>query len=240
MRLKPFFFFDRNIQKIFLTNDLTENVAIEAVEKNVDLIISYHPPIFAPIKRIVQSSWKERIVSILIENKIALYSPHTAWDAVRNGVNDWLSNSMPIASSKPITPNVKNPDVGSGRLCELKQDLNLKKAIELIKNYTGLSHVQSSVYVKSSMDGPIKTVAVCAGSGGSLFKNVKADLYITGEMSHHEVLDLVHNFGHVILLNHSNSERGYLKQFKDILGKSLNSSVEIIISETDADPLSTY
>lgn len=147
---------------------------------------------------------------------------------------------MPIASSSPITPNLQNPDFGSGRLCELQQDLTLKKAIELIKAYTGLSHVQSSIYVNSTMEGPIKTVAVCAGSGGSVFKNVKADLYLTGEMSHHEVLDLVHNFGHVILLNHSNSERGYLKQFKGILGESLGSSVEIIISEADADPLSTY
>lgn len=235
-----FKFLYRNVQKIFLTNDLTENVAMEAVEKNVDLIISYHPPIFASMKRIVQSNWKQRIVSICIENKIALYSPHTAWDSVRNGVNDWLAYSMPIADSRPITPNEKNPDIGSGRLCVLQQDLNLKKAIELIKNYTGLSHVQSSVYVKSTMEGSIKTVAVCAGSGGSVFKNVVADLYITGEMSHHEVLDLVHNCGHVILLNHSNSERGYLKQFKDILGKSLNSSIEIIISERDQDPLSTY
>lgn len=239
MRLKPIIFY-RKVQKIFLTNDLTENVALEAVEKNVDLIISYHPPIFASIKRIVQSSWKERIVSMVIENKIALYSPHTAWDSVRNGVNDWLASSLPITSSRPITPNVNNPDFGSGRLCVVEQALNLKIAIELVKNYTGLSHVQSSVYVNSSMDGPIKTVAVCAGSGASLFKNVKADLYLTGEMSHHEVLDLVHNHGHVILLNHSNSERGYLKKFKEILGKSLNSSVEIIVSETDADPLSTY
>jgi putative NIF3 family GTP cyclohydrolase 1 type 2 len=39
----------------------------------------------------------------------------------------------------------------------------------------------------------IKTVALCAGSGGSMFKNVKADLYWTGEMSHVSTAVLEHN-----------------------------------------------
>lgn len=60
-------------------------------------------------------------------------------------------------------------------------------------------------------------------------------------MSHHDVLDAVHNNVSVILCNHSNSERGYLKEFKDTLGKLLNdNSIEILLSETDADPLVTY
>lgn len=60
-------------------------------------------------------------------------------------------------------------------------------------------------------------------------------------MSHHEVLDAAHNNVSVILCNHSNSERGYLKEFKDTLAKLLNDdSIEILISETDADPLVTY
>lgn len=44
----------RNITKILLTNDLTEDVALEAKEQNCEMIISYHPPIFAPIKSVVQ------------------------------------------------------------------------------------------------------------------------------------------------------------------------------------------
>lgn len=45
----------RDIKTILLTNDLTENVMIEAIEKNTDLIISYHPPVFSPLKKITQS-----------------------------------------------------------------------------------------------------------------------------------------------------------------------------------------
>lgn len=60
-------------------------------------------------------------------------------------------------------------------------------------------------------------------------------------MSHHEVLDAIHNNTSVILCNHSNSERGYLKEFKDTLAKLLNdNNIEILLSETDADPLLTH
>lgn len=48
----------KNVHHILLTNDLTENVMREAIDLKVDLIVSYHPPIFAPIKRLTNSSWK--------------------------------------------------------------------------------------------------------------------------------------------------------------------------------------
>ncbi|XP_026685528.1 NIF3-like protein 1 [Diaphorina citri] len=52
----------------------------------------------------------------------------------------------------------------------------------------------------------INSIAVCAGSGGELLRGKKADLYITGEMSHHDVLDATHRGTTVLLLEHSDSE----------------------------------
>lgn len=46
------------VNKILLTNDLTSAVMEEVLKCKADMIISYHPPIFAPLKRISQSSWK--------------------------------------------------------------------------------------------------------------------------------------------------------------------------------------
>lgn len=63
----------------------------------------------------------------------------------------------------------------------------------------------------------------------------------SGEMSHHDVLEAMHSNVNVILTNHSNSERGYLMEFKQTLAGLLkDDSIEIIVSETDADPLVTY
>lgn len=58
-------------------------------------------------------------------------------------------------------------------------------------------------------------------------------------MLHHDVLDAVHKGISVILTNHSDSERGYLKTFASTLQEMLNKAVKVTVSETDADPLTT-
>ena len=83
----------------------------------------------------------------------------------------------------------------------------------------------------------MSSVAVCAGSGGSVLRNVTADLYVTGEMSHHEVLHAVYNNSAVILCDHSNTERGYLNVLKSKLEECLDSKTSVIITEVDQDPL---
>ncbi|XP_036319498.1 NIF3-like protein 1 isoform X1 [Rhagoletis pomonella] len=228
---------ERSIRKILLTNDLTERVMKEAVEQATDLIVSYHPPIFAPLKRITQKNWKERIVSICLAEGIALYSPHTAWDAVPGGVNDWLSSALPCIDMQPIQPNPLGAEFGgAGRT--FTTSLTLGQAVARVQRHIGLN-VHLALGVNHDLDTPITVVAVCAGSGGSLLKGYEADLFITGEMSHHEVLDANHQNTSVILCNHSNSERGFLHKFQNKLDDMLKGDCEIIISEKDEDPLKT-
>lgn len=256
---------DKNmeIKKIFLTNDLTEVVMKEALEEHANLIISYHPPIFAPLKRLTQASWKERIVIhcievklnynvllinlklLIFQNKIALYSPHTSWDCVVGGVNDWLFESLqiPCSTSAPINvPNPDEPNYGAGRIYTIREKgVVLRQFVDNLKANCGLRHVQVALAEgKTQNDHEIRRLALCAGSGGSLLKNLDIDLFITGELSHHEVLDAVHRGTSVILTNHSNSERGFLKQFKDIFQTKLPDSVEVIVSKSDADPLNVF
>lgn len=84
----------RPIKSILLTNDLTDAVMEEAEAMNCDLIISYHPPLFRPIKRLVQKDWKQRLAVRAVESGIAIFSPHTSWDSVKGGVNDWLVGGL--------------------------------------------------------------------------------------------------------------------------------------------------
>eukprot|EP00126_Sphaerothecum_destruens_P014119 Sdes_comp24248_c0_seq1m22253 len=93
------------IQKVLLTIDLTEKVMDEACRKRADLIMAYHPPIFSGLKRLTSSNAKERILLKSIENKIAIYSPHTAFDCVSNGLTDWLAASVGDGAIKPINPS---------------------------------------------------------------------------------------------------------------------------------------
>lgn len=60
---------------------------------------------------------------------------------------------------------------------------------------------------------------------------------VSGEMSHHEVLDAVATGTSVILSDHSNSERGFLVVIRERLAVRLPDSVTVALSKADRDPL---
>ena len=84
--------------------------------------------------------------------------------------------------------------LGGGRLLTLTDPAPLPVLVERTKLHLGLSHVRLATPRPLTQGGMasndpllVSTVAVCAGSGASVLRGVKADLYVTGEMSHHEV-----------------------------------------------------
>lgn len=236
----------RAIRTVLLTNDLTEQVMQEALDAHTDLIVSYHPPIFKPLTRITQSNWKERIVSKCLAHQIALYSPHTAWDAVHGGVNDWLAKFLDAEQSRPCVPHASSTgddgqhQTGAGRLLQLRTGTELGQIIERFKQHINIGKFNVAIGAGRTLKSQVHSVAVCAGSGASVLRGVSADLYITGEMSHHDVLDAVHRNISVIACNHTNSERGFLAEFSGVLGKLLEGRVEIVVAKSDADPLVVY
>ncbi|CAB3363243.1 Hypothetical predicted protein [Cloeon dipterum] len=219
------------VKEVLLTNDLTEEVASEAVSRGVQLIISYHPPLFRPFKTITQDQWKSRIITLCMENNISIYSPHTCFDSLDGGVNDWLASFFDFESKRPIIPAKAPAGVetslnlaacGAGRVLQLKSKITIEDAIQIVKSKLQLPHVHLALAKGAQKSSSVSTVALCAGSGSSVLSGVQADLLLTGEMSHHEVLDAVHSGKSVILTWHSNSERGYLRSLQDDLSKLFN------------------
>jgi dinuclear metal center YbgI/SA1388 family protein len=223
----------RNVKKVLLTIDLTETVADEAISGKADLIVAYHPILFRSASRLNAVNAYDRTVMKLIQKNIAVYSPHTALDAIIGGVNDWLADGVGDGEVSVLNP-IEGSDAGQGRLVELKRPVKLKTLAQRIKKHLGLKTLRIAA---ASEDAPIKTVALCAGAGTDAFKGVQADCYLTGEMSHHNILSATLNGSHVILCEHTNTERGYLPAFGRILRKALGNGVDISVSEIDSDPI---
>jgi putative NIF3 family GTP cyclohydrolase 1 type 2 len=70
-----------------------------AIARGSQLIVAYHPPLFTSFKRLNRSNVKDRIVIKCLEHKIAIYSPHTALDVVKGGINDWIANNLAAPST---------------------------------------------------------------------------------------------------------------------------------------------
>jgi dinuclear metal center YbgI/SA1388 family protein len=80
--------------RVLVAVDWTASVLEEALALGVDAVVSYHPPIFDPLKRLSSDDPKQRVLLEAAQAGIALLSPHTALDAVKGGVNDWLAEGI--------------------------------------------------------------------------------------------------------------------------------------------------
>lgn len=126
--------------------------------------------------------------------------------------------------------------LGAGRLLTLAVPISLTALVNRVKAHLDLQHVRLA-RPQGTSDPTVTTVAVCAGSGASVLRGIKADCYLAGEMAHHDVLEAVSAGTAVILTEHSNTERGYLHVFKKMLERSLGPAVEVTVSQVDQDPL---
>jgi dinuclear metal center YbgI/SA1388 family protein len=86
---------DREVKKILLTLDLTEPSLDEAIKENCNLIITHHPLLFTPIKKIdTQNNQTGKLIEKLIKNDITLYSVHTNLDFAKDGVSFELASVL--------------------------------------------------------------------------------------------------------------------------------------------------
>lgn len=82
---------NHEIDKIMLTLEITDQVIEEAIEKNIDLIITHHPFIFSGLKSITNDTVMGKKIIKLMKHNINVYSSHTNLDIAIGGLNDYLA-----------------------------------------------------------------------------------------------------------------------------------------------------
>lgn len=99
---------DREATAILISHDALENIVDEAIRKNANLIVCFHPIIFSGLKSITGKNYVERVVLKAIENKIAIYALHTAWDNDFFGVNYQICEVLGLKNQKVLLPKQNN------------------------------------------------------------------------------------------------------------------------------------
>jgi dinuclear metal center YbgI/SA1388 family protein len=224
------------IERILVTVDYGADVADEAYAFGAQLVVAYHPPMFEAVKRVPHDAlWAEAI-----RRGIAIYSPHTALDVGPLGTNDVLADSCGLLPTgrrplRGVQGLEKDPlGIGFGRVGEVTPQ-SLDDLLATVKTELGVDHA----LVAATAPSRVRRVAVAAGAGGDLLSDALregADVFVTGEVRHHDALRAVRAGMSVIALLHSNSERKAVRSFAAHLGQRLGALVTVRASSRDADP----
>jgi dinuclear metal center YbgI/SA1388 family protein len=125
---------------------------------------------------------------------------------------------------------------GPGRRLVLDQPATLAALAERLKKHLGISVV--NIANPADADTPLTRVGVCPGSGAALAapaRSEECEVFVTGEMKHHEMLDALNGGLRLILAGHTNTERGYLPRLARTLERTLP-GLKAIVSVADRSP----
>ncbi len=93
-----------SVAGILICLDVTEAVLQESRAKHCNLIVAHHPLIFRPISRLTGSNYVERCVAYAIRQDLAIYSLHTNFDNVAQGVNSQIAQDLGLQNVATLLP----------------------------------------------------------------------------------------------------------------------------------------
>ena len=218
---------NKEVCSALLALDCTPDLIKEAAEKGVDMIITHHPLIFSPLKRVAGGSVVERMVEEAIKNGIVIYSAHTNADKVLPGVSGLMASRLGLKEVEIL--DAEDENIGLGVVGQLPNPMMAEELLSYLKRIFGLKIVRHSKLLSNK----IERVALCGGSGGSLIeKSIAsgAQVLITGDLSYHKFLC---EDGFMVMdIGHFESENEVLLLLKDILSKKLP-NFEVRISDNN-------
>ena len=198
------------VRRILVALDITNAVVEEAETLGCQLIVTHHPFMFKPIRRLTDDTREGRLILRLAASGIAHIAAHTNLDAAQGGVNDTLIRTIGAGNIR-------------GEGCFRVGDIVPATFGQLCK------------YVSQKLDAQVRTygdpgrvvhsVGCCSGSGSELYREAMklgADCFVTGEVRHNIALDALSEGCLMIEAGHYETERIICPIFSEALQKRLN------------------
>lgn len=177
---------EREIGRVLISLDVTNEVIDKAIRENADVIISHHPLFFGGLGNVNALTFDGARAVRLAKNNIAVMSFHTRLDALSGGVNDILAASLGLEEVEVVG------EEGICRVGELPREVDVLDFAKSLKEKLSSGDGEREAHIAVSSAGRrVKRVAVLGGSGGDDIKVAAAagaDTYVTGELKYHERL----------------------------------------------------
>ena len=203
--------------------DLTDETLEEAKNLGVDLIITHHPIIFKAQKNFLKGD----VAYELALSGISAISAHTCFDCAAGGVNDVLCEILDIKNAVGVeSDDCKLP---MARIGEIEET-------DLIDFAEKVSEKLNTVCRVVDTDRKIKKVAVCGGAGMDFLDDVikcGADVYVTGDCSHHGFLDAAQKGIGLIAAGHFETENPAMLRLMDVIADKFPETQMYLLNQSN-------
>lgn len=168
---------DDPVSGILFALDVTEAVIDEAVDLHASVIVTHHPLMFSPRRRLTDEDYEGRLISRLLRNRISLIAVHTNLDRAAGGINDILAAlcGLNVVTGEDFF-----------RFGTLSEPLTARAFADTLEET-----LCCTVRLMGPKDRTVRRVGVSSGGGGDAWEAAVAcgcDAFVTGEMKHHLAL----------------------------------------------------
>lgn len=210
---------DKEVRTVLVALDATDEVVDRAVRERIDLLLTHHPLIFKPLKKVNDQDFISRRILRLIQADCSYYAMHTNFDIAPGCMADLAAKRLGLSVEGPLetTGEADGSPIGVGAVGTLAQPLTLRELGALVKERFGIPFV--TVYGLEEFTDPVSRIALSPGAGGSMIEwgiRLGAQVLVTGDIGHHGGLDAAAGGMAVIDAGHYGLEHifiGFMKQY---------------------------
>ena len=217
---------DATVTNVLIALDITSEVVQEAKRIGAELIVSHHPVIFQPMKRLMVDSVPYQLAA----NGMSAICAHTNLDLANGGVNDCLADTLGVQPAEILWVD----DLPEGIIGELKEEFSPQAFAEWVK-----TKLQARGVTYTEGARVIRRVAMCGGAGAEvLFAAIAsgADAFVTGESKHHLLLAAQDAGITFVTAGHYATEQVVLRPLCKRLQTEFP-AVHFAVSTTECDPV---
>lgn len=226
---------DKEVKKIYIALDATDQVTEDAIAWGADLLLTHHPLIFKAVKKVNDQNFITRRLIRLIQADVSYYAMHTNFDAAPGCMADLAARKLGITEGEPLELLGEMPGsdgsvaYGVGKIGCLKEALTVRELGEAAKEAFGLPF--ALIYGPELLDTLVTRAAVCPGAGGSEIEGALAagaQVLVTGDISHHQGIDAAARGMAVIDGGHYGLEHMFISFMETYLKERLGPDISLM------------
>lgn len=176
---------EADVTGVLLCVDVTEAVLDEAVALRANLIVSHHPLLFHPLRRVVGEDATQRIVGKAIRDGISLYAAHTNLDSARGGLSFRMGRALGLEDMRLLHPHAPGQDTGYGVVGELEREESMLDFLRRTRDVLHCGAIRYSSLCRST----VSKVALSTGACASFIEDAVAagaDLYLSADFKYND------------------------------------------------------